>query len=176
MARGIFSSWKLPVAYYFSSAGVPSEKLKEILYLLLKAIFKSVLIPQMIICDHRSYNQKLYKILQVHKDKTYFEFQGKTIFAVYDTLHLIKSFRNNLLSGQFLLEGNYICRALVRLTDKHIYPSTFQRMNVKLATQLLSHSVASAIRTCMETGQLNTSSAHHTANFIGRIYYLIMKN
>lgn len=185
MARGIFSSWKLPLAYYFSNAGVPSEKLRDILYSLLEASFKSGLKPQMIICDQGAYNQKLYKLLQVNKDKPYFEFDGKKIFAVYDTLHLVKSFRNNLLNGQYLYEGNYIsftdikkvyeldkgktCRALIKLTDKHIYPSTFQRMNVKLATQVLSHSVASAIRTCIETGQLNTNSACHTADFIGKI-------
>lgn len=186
MARGIFSSWKLPVAYYFSSAGVPSEKLKDILYSLLEASFKSGLKPQMVICDQGAYNQKLYKLLRVNKDKPYFEFNGRKVFAVYDTLHLIKSFRNNLLNGQYLYGGNYIsftdikkvyeldkgktCRALVKLTDKHIYPSTFQRMNVKLATQVLSHSVASAIRTCIETGQLNTNSARHTADFIGNFY------
>lgn len=66
------------------------------------------------------------------------------------------------------LDKSKTCRALVKLTDNHIYPSTFQRMNVKLATQVLSHSVASAIRTSIETGELNTISAHHTANFIGK--------
>lgn len=173
----------LPLAYYFSNAGVPSDKLKKILYLLLETSHKNGLMPQMVICDQGSYNQKLFKLLEVNKDKPYFEFKGKRIFAIYDTLHLIKNFRNNLLNGQYIYEGNFIsfkdikevyeldkgktCRALVKLTDKHIYPSTFQRMNVKLATQVLSHSVESAIRTAMETDQLNTSSACHTAHFIG---------
>lgn len=108
MARGIFSSWKLPLAYYFSNAGMSSEKLKEILYLLLDTCLKSGLTPEMVICDQGSYNQKLFKLLDIKKDKPYFDFKGKTIFAIYDTLHLIKSFRNNLLNGQYIYKNNII--------------------------------------------------------------------
>lgn len=39
-------------------------------------------------------------------------------------------------------------------------------MRVKLAVQLLSHSVSSAIRTCAETGQLCSKTATVTADFI----------
>lgn len=55
---------------------------------------------QMIVCNKASNSQKLYKILQVIKDKTR--------NGLYDTMHLINVFRNNLISGKFLYKGIYI--------------------------------------------------------------------
>lgn len=39
-------------------------------------------------------------------------------------------------------------------------------MRVKLAVQLLSHTMATIIRTCIETDQLKSSTAKDTADFI----------
>jgi hypothetical protein len=39
-------------------------------------------------------------------------------------------------------------------------------MRVKLAVQVFSHSMSSAIRTCTETGQLHSKTAFDTADFI----------
>lgn len=185
MARGILSSWKLPISYYFSNSGVSSGRLKNIVHSVLKMAFESGMQPQIIICDQGPQNQKLYRDLQINKQKPYFEYMERTIFALFDTLHLVKNFRNNLLNGNFLYKGNTISfedikavyqldkgkksRALKKITDVHVNPSTFQRMNVKLATQVLSHTMASAIKTCIETGELISKSAKHTAEFVGKI-------
>lgn len=108
---------------------------------------------------------------------------GKKIYAIYDAPHLFKSFRNNLLSGNFNLNGKIITfqdirktyqigqkneksRMLLKLTDSHLQPDTFQKMNVKLAIQIFSHSVASAIKTCIETNELQSDTAENTAYFI----------
>jgi hypothetical protein len=39
-------------------------------------------------------------------------------------------------------------------------------MRVKLTTQLLSNSMSATIRTCIQTGQLLSSTASNTADFI----------
>jgi len=39
-------------------------------------------------------------------------------------------------------------------------------MQVKLAVQLLSHTMASTIRTCIRTKQLQSKTANNTADFI----------
>ena len=39
-------------------------------------------------------------------------------------------------------------RKLLKLTDAHIAPNSFQKLNVKLTVQVLSHSVAAAINIC----------------------------
>lgn len=52
-----------------------------------------------------------------------------------------------------------------KLTEKHIKPNSFEKMSVKLATQVFSLSVSAAMRTACETGQL-PSSALDTACFL----------
>lgn len=96
--------------------------------------------------------------------------------------HLIKSVRNNLLNGDFKTEDKIISlkdvkkvyhidtsklkvRALCKITSKHLMPNAFQKMSCKLAIQLLSRSVAAAIKTCVGTGELKTSTAMNTADF-----------
>lgn len=57
-------------------------------------------------------------------------------------------------------------RALLKITDAHINPSSFQKMRVKLAVQLLSHTMASTIRICIGTKHLLSKTANNTAEFI----------
>lgn len=52
-----------------------------------------------------------------------------------------------------------------RLTNEHIYPNNFQKMKVKLASQVFSHSVAVAMHTYIEFDVLS-KEAYPTANFI----------
>ena len=47
-----------------------------------------------------------------------------------------------------------------------VYPNAFLKMSVRLATQVLSHSVAATIRTCISTGQLKNTTAENTAEFV----------
>ncbi|KAK9685445.1 hypothetical protein QE152_g38041 [Popillia japonica] len=57
-------------------------------------------------------------------------------------------------------------KALPKLSDKHMNPNNFQKMNVQLVVQVLSRSVSASIRTAKETGERNTATAYNTANFI----------
>lgn len=184
MARGIFSSWKLPLCYFLTHSSIKSSQLHQILLKVLKICSVAGLNVKTIICDQASQNQKVFKLLEITKEKPYFYLQDKIIYGLFDPLHLVKNFRNNLLSGNYIhfdkvisfdvirevykIDRNKKCRALIKLTDKHINPSVFDRMNVKLAVQVFSHSVAAAIRTCVDTQELKISSAAATADFIGK--------
>lgn len=55
-----------------------------------------------------------------------------------------------------------------KLTDKHLKPNSFEKMSVKLATQVFSLTTSAAMRTAVETGEL-PSSALDTAYFLERI-------
>lgn len=72
--------------------------------------------------------------------------------------HLVKSIRNNLLNGDFMFDNNKIvslkniraaydidskniARSMIKITPVHFSPNSFQKMNCKMAIQLLSHSV-----------------------------------
>src|SRR6218665_543967 len=66
------------------------------------------------------------------------------------------------------LEKGSCLRMCPKLTDGHLQLKPFKKMKVSLATQVLSHSVAAAIRTYVRFKKLN-DSALSTANFIERI-------
>ena len=61
------------------------------------------------------------------------------------------------------------CRAAPKLSDGHIDPTNFQRMNVKLATQIFSGSVSAAMTAGQMTGDLKDVTNSATANFVKRI-------
>lgn len=181
--RGIYSNWKIPISFYFSANGVGAEDLLKLLKINLASLKNAGLTPLAVVCDQGSTNQKLYKLLNVTIENPYFIINNTQCYALYDAPHLLKSIRNNLLDGDFSYDDKRISfndirnvyeidkasstgKALTKITDIHLNPNTFQKMNVRLAVQVLSHSMSSAIDTAVETGQLNSPTAKNTANFI----------
>lgn len=58
-------------------------------------------------------------------------------------------------------------RAAPKLTDKHIHPNNFEKMKVKYATQILSHTVAASLCTYVSVGALSPL-AMGTAEFLSK--------
>ena len=101
-----------------------------------------------------------------------------------DTPHIIKAIRNNLTKYDFHFDGKIASwrdfealyninsknsiRCCPKLTNSHLYPNNFQKMKVKLATQILSHTVASAIFMAV-SGCLLPSSTVGTAELIDQL-------
>lgn len=183
MIRGIYSTWKIPIAFFVSDDGVSCESLLLIIKKALEKLRGSKLDTIGIVCDLSSTNKKMFKQLGVEKTKPYFHLNERKYFAFFDVPHLIKSVRNNFINTNLILNEKYICfsdikqvydidkksstgKALLKLTDKHLNPNSFQKMNVKLATQLLSHSVYAALMTSSRTGELVSPTAENTAHFV----------
>jgi hypothetical protein len=57
-------------------------------------------------------------------------------------------------------------RAMCKITPIHLIPNAFQKMSCKLAIQLFSKSVSAAIKTCVSTNELQSSSALYTSEFV----------
>lgn len=183
MAQGIYSPWKLPIAYFLAHSGVNKTILKKIIIDVLQKLFEIGLCPKIIVCDQGTNNQSTLKSLNVSVENPFFFVNNNKIFSIFDIPHLLKSIRNNLIGACYKKDDKIISfndikqtyeldkknnksRSLVKITDAHIYPSSFQKMRVKLAAQLLSHSMAATIRTCKETGQLQSDTSSDTADFI----------
>jgi len=80
---------------------------------------------------------------------------------LYDVPHIFKNIWNNLLTHNFVIDGKvFKCihqmfdedqksnlRLAGKLTKYHFELLPLKTMNVRLATQLLSHSTAAAMRT-----------------------------
>lgn len=155
MIRGLYSKWKCIVGYFASSNSIRGKELERLLKLSLEAAFNAGFIVRATICDQGSNNRNLYKRLNVSINEPYFYYENRKINALYDTPNLIKSFRNVLMKSNlntpdgvaswqvirnmFDLDISNVARLCPKLTNKHIYPNNFQKMRVKLGTQVLSH-------------------------------------
>lgn len=183
MVRGLYAKWKFPLSYFFTGSGVKGDNLATIIEECLKQILSINLLPTCIICDQGTQNRRMYTLLGGTEEQPWTILCNKKIFLIYDMPHLVKSIRNNLLNGDFIFDKNKIvslknirtaydidsknvARSLIKITPIHFSPNPFQKMNCKLAIQLLSHSVSSAIRTCVATKELKSPTALDTAHFI----------
>ncbi|VEN60059.1 unnamed protein product [Callosobruchus maculatus] len=184
LVRGLYASWKMPVSFYFGHSTVKAADLLHLLDENLTSLKNTGLNVVAVVCDQGTNNQKLFKLLNVTPDTPYFMLREQKYFALYDVPHLMKNVRNNFINGAFLFDEDKVAsfqdvevtyqidtssktgRALPKLTDTHLHPGPFQKMNVRLAVQLLSHSVSAAIKTAHETGDLKSDTAMDTAYFL----------
>ncbi|KAF0717771.1 Uncharacterized protein FWK35_00034244, partial [Aphis craccivora] len=186
IARGLYSRWKMPITYFLSASSMKHDILSELIIEVVEKLNRIGLSVTAIVCDQGTNNVAALKKLGISKEKPYFNVGTNTIFSIFDVPHIIKNFRNNLLKDDFIYKGQRITfndikktydidkssgtsRALLKITDSHIQPGPFQKMSCKLALQVFSHSVAATMKTCITTGQLTTSTASATADFIEEI-------
>ena len=183
MARGIVESWKQPVSYYLVNESCNSDFLKEIVEENLLQLGSMGLNVLATVSDQGSNFLRFYESLGVSVDRPFFEMHGKRYFTIFDPPHLLKSIRNNLLQYNFQFEEKtaswkdvsaffdkeqkLAIRTAPKLTVKHINPTQFAKMKVKLATQVFSHSVAAGINTYVALNGL-PSSAVGTAELLSR--------
>lgn len=113
---------------------------------------------------------QLSKILNVTEENPVFHLGDFNLIYFFDTPHLMKATKNNLMRNSFhfnnkktswsFVENFYNqdkkkpYRAAPKLTDSHIYPTNFEKMKVKLSVQVLSSSVASGMYTYLSLGAL----------------------
>lgn len=182
IARGLYINWKIPVAYFLGSRTIESSKLKTIIENVISKLFESGLLPKVTVCDQATTNVKVIKDLGATIDYPFYFLNGRKIFAIFDVPHLIKNVRNNLINNNFYLNGSQISfsdivyvyntdqsnksKSVRKLSAAHINPNNFQKMKVKLATQVLSKSVSAAIQTAIQSGELKNDTAQHTAHFV----------
>uniref|UniRef100_A0A1Y1L874 Transposable element P transposase n=1 Tax=Photinus pyralis TaxID=7054 RepID=A0A1Y1L874_PHOPY len=58
---------------------------------------------------------------------------------------------------------------MYKITQEHLNPNSFQKMRVKFAVQIFPHTVAAAIKSAQEIGQLRSTTSFATATFIENI-------
>ncbi|XP_045783160.1 uncharacterized protein LOC123879484 isoform X1 [Maniola jurtina] len=179
MLRGIFSNWKIPIAFYFVRDGIKTFHLKKILKELIAAIFKSGFILRCTVSDQGSANVAAINSLIAdtredilrsgNDDPNIFHYMidKNKLYHMYDVPHLLKCFRNNfqkkdLLIGTQRAQWNYIEMVYAsdgaqgrarttKLTDKHIKPNSYDKMKVKFAAQVFSREVFAALQNRMKT-------------------------
>lgn len=183
LIRGLHCNWKIAIGYFLTSSGIKASPLTTLIKEAINNLFDINLRPKAIVCDQGTSNQSAVAELGCTIAQPYFFVGDKKVYCLYDVPHLFKSIRNNLLNGDYVKNQERISfldviaaynidkkstksRCLLKITQQHIQPNNFQKMNVKLAVQVLSHTMAAAIRTCIATKEIVSLTAPNTANFI----------
>ena len=182
LVRGLASKWKQPIGYFLSSGTMTSDKLQTLVKSCLDKLFDIGLNVKVLVCDQGSNNRSFVETMEnVSVSKPFFIHNDHKIFVMYDPPHLLKNIRNNLKRSGFLYRGKSVLwkyieefynfdrqhgiRIAPRLTKRHIDMPAFKEMNVDLAAQVLSHSVAAGITLLVGTKKF-PAKAKYTAEFI----------
>lgn len=182
MVRGISSQWKQPVAYFLYKTSPKSQEVKNILFETIRKLNSTGLNVLGVVSDQGSNFYNLVKtVLNLTPDNPCFSVDNKEIVYIFDVPHLLKSTRNNFFQHKFLssagvtskqylqkiydIDETKNIRLMPKLTNAHIFPSAFQKMKVKLAAQVFSWSVTTAMSAYIDFNIL-PESATATVNFI----------
>lgn len=173
MVKGVKQNFKQPIAYYFTSC-LKKTELKNIIKTVIRHAQDSGLIIINTVCDQSTVNVSAINELIDETKASYlrkgvewrydcFSIKGRKIIPLFDTPHLIKGIRNNLLTKDLvyttknkekLVKWEYYqkvygadksygdLKLLHKITEEHIDPEKINKMRVKTATQIFSHSVA----------------------------------
>lgn len=177
MARGLFSKWKQPVYYKYDQPMTP-EIFLDIITQLYKRGYRVASVASDLGSSNQTLLRKMNVFFGNEKQgnsdkkeppKCYFLHPCNKNWRVYffaDPPHMIKLLRNHLLDHGFTYKQQQITRdcfdKLLELNDKtdltvafklkseHLICQGTRRQKVSLATQLFSHTNASAIQACGE--------------------------
>lgn len=173
MVKGIKYNFKQPIAYFFTN-NLKKDELEIMIKMVIEHSIKAGLIITNTVCDQSSVNVGAIKsaitetkaiFLRQNKQWRHdiFCVKGQQIIPLFDTPHLIKGLRNNLLTKDLkytvnnedkVIKWEYFemvykadksyneLRLLDKITEEHINPDKINKMRVKTATQLFSHSMA----------------------------------
>ena len=181
LVRGLHGKWKQPIGYFLTSGTVSGVVLKDLLLSCLDKVNDIGLDPKIVICDQGSNNRNAITLLGITVDKPFFQYNEKKVLVMYDPPHLLKNVRNNFKKSGYVvgskkvlwqhIEDFYIgdsqlpIRMAPKLTRKHIDLPMFATLRVKLAAQVLSHSVAAGLMTRCSLGSMPAEAAE-TAHFV----------
>ena len=174
MVRGVIDNWKSIISYYVSENAISSTILSQLIKTNLDLAFSLGLEVRAVICDQGSNNRRALSNMGATIDNPKLDISSnKIIVGLFDPPHLIKSFRNGLLSSDietsdgiaswevirefYKMEVSSITRMCPKLSDKHINPGHFDKMKVKLASQIFSRSVVAGLKTAYDLNKFPTS-------------------
>lgn len=170
MVCGLKAKWKQPIAYVLSSTGYDANDMKSLLDIIVKELANVGLKVVGLVSDMGSNVLELAEGLGVTQNNSKIILGGQQMFYFFDACHLIKAVRNNLLMNEFAWEDkstswkyielfygkdkSMMNRLAPKLTKSHLEPTNFEKMKVKLATQVISNTVAASLETYVHLKEL----------------------
>lgn len=177
MIKSIKGKFKQPIYFTFCKSCTKKDDLKHVLKVVITEVHKTGLKIIATICDQAQTNVSAIKSFKEDTRAKYlrnemeykscaFEIEEWQIFPLFDTPHLLKGVRNNLLKkdAKFIVDGvertakwEHIrmlfdkdtgedeIRLVNKLTEYHVKENKIPKMKVKYAAQVFSQRVSSAI-------------------------------
>lgn len=179
-----YGAWKQPLAYFFINSIFQAEYVAHTISQVVEKLQEVGLHVIAVVTDMDNNFVKMAQILGVVNDKLYFEVNGRKIFYFFDPPHALKAVHNNFQANNIIVDTKNISwsyvetlynidkskdnRLVPKLTESHIHPTNFEKMKVKFASQILSCTVSSALKTYISIGTLPEDAAD-IAQFIENI-------
>uniref|UniRef100_A0A1X7VEP6 Transposable element P transposase-like RNase H domain-containing protein n=1 Tax=Amphimedon queenslandica TaxID=400682 RepID=A0A1X7VEP6_AMPQE len=156
MVRGLFMDFEFPYAS-FPTGNLTGEQMVPIFYEAILRIERSGLKVATITLDGNSVNRKYFKIVGngvdniKHKFHNPLSFNEREIYLFSDPPHLLKTSRNCLYSLSRHMEYDITTKStglttVPKLKYENIYLTSYSKMRVDLAAEILSESVATALK------------------------------
>ena len=181
MIKGINTYWAFPISYYFSSGSTKTADLNKIILENIRSVEKLGLKVRLGMSDMGLTNQGMFRIHDITEAKPFIKTDSGILYLIHDPVHLMKLIRNNLHKHGFTYEGGCAKwshleefyeidsssenRLAPKLTRCHFDLTDISKMKVRLATQILSHSVYAGIKTLIDLKKM-PPEAIETANFV----------
>ena len=183
---GLNENWKQTLGIYFGN--VSGARIAEIIKYTIEKISEIGYNIVSVNCDQGSNNRSAYKILGATTERPYFMLGNKKIFLLYDVPHLFKSVRNRLLTADISISENEIVswtiisnaysfdsgtvKTFYKLSRCDIFPNPFEKLSIKLYTQIFSKKIALGIfaainKNCYTISEKSIASS--TADFIFKL-------
>ncbi|XP_064468483.1 uncharacterized protein LOC135379168 [Ornithodoros turicata] len=180
---GLSTQYRIPVSYYFTKA-LNGDQAYHLVLDVMAAVQEAGFFVCRVVADNHATNCSAFarlaggKIAPVIDHPLDVQAPRRLLFLSFDYCHIIKNIRSQFLDNKRLLcnNGCYILPKYIRqmydiqnriggafrparcLTRKHLYPSNFEKMNVKRAVEIFSPPVTAALRYLQEYGD---SLGHH---------------
>jgi Transposase protein len=168
MVRSIFGDFKQPIAYFNFDPHFSASKLEPIIKEAIMKLENCGLIVKTLVCDQAGEHRALYNgSFNVSPEKPYImSEQNKDckIYCMYDPPHLLKSVKSNLKRHVAMVGANQtlvtwkdiidfyeadtknLTRIAPKLGENHVYGKPVTNMNVAMAAQVFSRTVAGGIK------------------------------
>ena len=182
MVRGLSLKWKQAIAYIFTKNTIAASHLSDLIEECVKRLTDVGLYVRCVVCEQGATNVAALKQLgcTVDSPKLKFDYLHHAVHVIFYVPHLLKNVRNNLMKHNIKTDSGVVqwkfiqsvyeidkkcpIRLLPRLSDRHLEVAAVTKMRVCLAAQILSHSMAAALKMRMITNEL-PHEATATADF-----------
>jgi hypothetical protein len=189
VVHGLSTQFTIPAGYFFHST-LTAKDFHSITLRVLQLLTDCNFIVLRLVTDNFSGNVGLFKKLgngSLQNSIQHPILPHIPLFLSFDFVHVLKNARSIFLdhdmgSSEGIISAKYLkflfelqqglpVKPVKYLTKKHLFPTRFEKMNVRRAIQVFSPSVTAALRFLKEAGDEQFSDVDATISYMENMYH-----